>query len=203
MGRPRLYHTPEEKKAANRLKSKKHYDSNRDLLLRRRRRAARERRESLRDRSIVEGQSKPKDLPSKTGQEKRPKTKLEVIQEQVQRFSRQFETILAGKTAAGYLALICVGLEIHYEAGHILKAKDFVMGKEVELRKVLRALEKYRDMARDLAGSGEEWKGIEAIATRVRQVISWLDGLLCMAMVDPADLVDRFHAKQLEFQIDS
>ncbi|KAJ2912525.1 hypothetical protein MD484_g7879, partial [Candolleomyces efflorescens] len=46
MARPRLYHTLEEKKAANRIKSKKHYDSNREAVLRRRKRVARERLES-------------------------------------------------------------------------------------------------------------------------------------------------------------
>ncbi|KAJ2932141.1 hypothetical protein H1R20_g4972, partial [Candolleomyces eurysporus] len=128
------------------------------------------------------------------------KSKLKVIQEQVRRLSQRFERALAQKSPAGYLSLLCVGFEIHYEQGYTTRAKDYIMGREVEFRKIQKSLEKYRGMVEEIDRIGEEWKRIDEITSEVRKVVYWIDNLLCSAMVDPADLVNRFHAKQLEFQ---
>jgi hypothetical protein len=132
----------------------------------------------------------------------RHRSRVEIIQEQTQRISRRFKAALAGRTAAGYLALLCVGFESHYEAGNTTRAKDFFMEKEVELRKIQRALERHQEIVFKVAGEGEQWNEIEGILVRVRRVIHLLDNLLCMGMVDPANLVKQFHAKHLEFQTD-
>ncbi|KAJ2928406.1 hypothetical protein H1R20_g8709, partial [Candolleomyces eurysporus] len=178
MGRPQLYHTPEEKRAANRLKSKKHYEKKVN--------------------KIAQSNGRVDAVPLE--REERPRSKLDIIKDQVQRLSQRFERALAQRSTSGYLSLICVGFEIHYEEGYVTRAKDFIMEKELEFRKIQRALEKYQGMVQEISGISEEWKQIEDTAARVREVVHWLDDVLCKAMVEPADLVKRFHAKQLDFQ---
>ncbi|KAJ2935983.1 hypothetical protein H1R20_g1111, partial [Candolleomyces eurysporus] len=198
MGRPQIHHTLEEKKAANRLKSKKHYERNRDIILRQRRRIARQKRKSEKNDKIAQSMGEEEVVPLE-----RSKSKLDIIKDQVQRISQRFERALAERSTAGYLSLVCVGFEIHYEEGYVTRAKDFIMEKEVEFRKIRCALEKYQGMVEEIAGFSEEWKEIEGTVARVREVVRWLDSVLCTAMVDPADLVNRFRAKQLEFQTGS
>ena len=55
-------------------------------------------------------------------------------------------------------------------------------------------------MILNIAGAREDWNAVDRLILQVRQVVSWLDSLLCDAMVDPDELIERFHTKKLEFQ---
>lgn len=74
------------------------------------------------------------------------------------------------------------------------------MEKELDFRRIQRALERYQDLSRQADEDSEVWKGIEELVTRVCGVVHWLDDLLCMAMIDPAGLVDKFRKRALGFQ---
>ncbi|KAJ2929916.1 hypothetical protein H1R20_g7195, partial [Candolleomyces eurysporus] len=171
---------------------------NRDTVFKWRRRDARQKKESGRVEKPAQSKCQAEVVPPPRVEP--TKSKLKVIQDQVRRLSQRFERALAQKSPDGYLSLLCIGFEIHYEQGYTTRAKDYIMGREVEFRKIQKSLEKYRGMVEEIDGIGEEWKRIDKITSEVRKVVCWIDNLLCSAMVDPANLVNRFHAKQLEFQ---
>jgi hypothetical protein len=87
----------------------------------------------------------------------------------------------------------------------ITSLKDYVMDREIELRKIQKALEKYRRMVEEIDGIGidEEWNRIDEVVGRVCQAVDWIDDVIWNTMVDPADMVMKFRAGELQFQIES
>jgi hypothetical protein len=133
----------------------------------------------------------------------RARSQADIIQDQVQRLSHEFEEALCGRSGRGYLTLLCIGLEAHHQNGTSTKARDYMMGREIELRKIQKALEKYKRMAEETDGIDDERQRINEVISRVCQVIDWIDDIIWNLMVDPADTVRRFRAEELRFQIES
>ena len=121
----------------------------------------------------------------------------------VQKVSAQFKKALSGKTPPEYLSHVFLGFEARYTSRHdnaTTEAKDYIMQEELIFSKILKCLENYHGMVLNIAGVGEDWRQVEEVKLEVRRVIRWLDNLLCDAMVDPQDLVVRYHARELDFQ---
>ncbi|KAJ2928052.1 hypothetical protein H1R20_g9040, partial [Candolleomyces eurysporus] len=128
---------------------------------------------------------------------------VDSIQEQVQRVTQELEEVMCGRNGRGYLTLLCIGLEAHYQQGTPAKGRDYVMNREIKLRKIQKALEKYRTLQEDIDGIDGNRNRIDEVIGTVRQVIDWMDDVIWNAMVDPAHTVQRFRAEELKFQIDS
>ena len=127
--------------------------------------------------------------------ESRPQ--VDVIQEHVQRVTQELEEVMCGRSGRGYLTLLCIGLEAHYQQGTTAKGWDYVMSREIELRKILKALERYRTMVEAIDG---DWNAIDGAIGNVRQVIDWVDDVIWNTMVDPAGTIKGFRAERLKFQ---
>jgi hypothetical protein len=134
-----------------------------------------------------------------------PRSQIEIIQDRVQKLTQEFEETLCGRSGRGYLTLLCIGFEAHHQSHTPAKARDYMMDREIELRKIQKALEKYRRMVEEIDGIGmdEEWNRIDEVVGRVCQVVDWIDDVIWNAMVDPVDMVMKFRAGELQFQIES
>jgi hypothetical protein len=63
------------------------------------------------------------------------------------------------------------------------------------------SIQQYENEILQLAGVGSEWSEAHQVSSKVREVTSWIEEVLCLAAVDPEGLLTSHAMKQLMFQV--
>lgn len=79
--------------------------------------------------------------------------------------------------------------------------KDILGDAVVTLSRYQKFSQRYEDKILQLGGVRSEWREVHKLSNRVREVVCWTEELLCLATVDPGELVVSHVAKQLMFQV--
>ena len=78
--------------------------------------------------------------------------------------------------------------------------KDAVYEQVVCVGKLQRSVYKYENEVLTLAGLGEAYEHVREVTRAVCDVVSWLEEVLCWAMVDAAEVEIRYKGCQFSFQ---
>lgn len=81
------------------------------------------------------------------------------------------------------------------------QSKDTINNAIIPVSKLQRSILTCEAEVLELAGVGEEFRTVQAIAQRVAELILWLEDVLCFAMVEK-DLIRKKHVeKALRYQL--
>ncbi|KAF6747226.1 hypothetical protein DFP72DRAFT_1075488 [Ephemerocybe angulata] len=192
MGRPRLYSTPDEVKAANCRKSTKYYKRNAESI------SAKRRGARLRLRSATSKQS---DSPSSTtnlAEQPTPKSDLELLQDRVTSLTKQFNRLTEGLEKRQYLSKVIKGYETA-SSSEPDQAKDAIDDRIKAINKVQEALSKYQRLILNLEGVGKVYKASEELVSRMKSYEGGLTEIWEGAVVDRTQFLADFRRGRLSF----
>ncbi|KAF6764604.1 hypothetical protein DFP72DRAFT_1059571 [Ephemerocybe angulata] len=190
MGRPRLYHTPEQIAEANRVKSTKYYNSHRKRILKKRAKAKAD------SKPKAPGKSKP----SRTAEEEHA-LNVKYWSKRVNAAIIQLKALLGNKPVNDFLTGVCRDFCLASPMD-LTKAKDGINQHCVGFDKLSGKLKKYQDQLLNLVGAwDDEFKRANAVASNIREVVAALNELMCAAMVDHQELIRDFNCHTLSFQV--
>ncbi|KAJ3503384.1 hypothetical protein NLJ89_g8463 [Agrocybe chaxingu] len=176
MGRRRLYNTLEEKNAANRAKSKRHYDKTKESINKRRRKEYRRTHPAPPDHTSW-------DVPNNqnlgTG-------KSHPCLERVMRIESKFD-IYVNDDPRNFVDSICLAFLENRD-------KDKIHEYTVALGKFQKSVDKYQDIILQEHGIGDQWTRIEEIRKKICTTLSAVEEVFCYALVDWEE-VRRIHAE--------
>ena len=78
--------------------------------------------------------------------------------------------------------------------------KDPIHDKVVRLGKLQKSAYRYENEVYALVGVAEEYRRVSEIVKEVNKVLSWVEEILCYAMVDPQEVRERYAAKRFMYQ---
>ena len=78
--------------------------------------------------------------------------------------------------------------------------KDSVYEQIIGIGKLQRSVYRYKNEVLTLAGLGEDYERVRDVTRAVCAVVSWLEEVLCSAMVDPAEVEIKYKGCQFSFQ---
>ncbi|KAF8874976.1 hypothetical protein BD779DRAFT_1678460 [Infundibulicybe gibba] len=175
MARPRKYHTPEERLAANRAKSNRHYKLNKATIIAKRR----PKRTIL---SILQG-----------GKAEESTSALSCWIARAERASTQYERFVDNQPPA-YLERLC---KSYIATQQINIIRDAIAAVTL----ILADVRTCENNILQLVGVDHRWRQVQNSATRISRVIGYMEELECLAMGDPAELVSLYTSKRLMYQI--
>ncbi|KAF8885820.1 hypothetical protein BD779DRAFT_1471475 [Infundibulicybe gibba] len=195
MARPRKYRTPEECKAANRAKNKRHYQKNKSEISAQRRNIYQTRR--LKSNTGTSEKSPPQDSTSPTHPH------LEVnnrTPEGLGYWCCRTKTVyarfkrLVHEDTRQYCNQI-------YDLYKIKHNKDIINDAIICISWFQTSMRRYHAEVLQLAGVGEESLRVSECAKSIDDLVHWLEEILCAAMVNGDELY-RLHAqRQLAYQM--
>ncbi|KAF6759467.1 hypothetical protein DFP72DRAFT_1063835 [Ephemerocybe angulata] len=196
MGRPRLYHTPEQVAEANRNKSNKYYAKNQKRILRRRAKAkAASKPRTSKDKTPIAAE------PQRTAEEER-EWQTRFFAKKVEGLRTQVIELLGDKTAGSFLTSVCEKFKAERKVD-LTQAKDAINEHSIEFGKVDNKLQKCGAQLLNLVGAwADEFKRASLLQTDVRTLITEVNELMCVAMVDPDQFLQDFDSHSLQFQKD-
>ncbi|TEB20255.1 hypothetical protein FA13DRAFT_1801129 [Coprinellus micaceus] len=250
MGRPRLYHTPEEKLAAQRRNSSNYYwsGSHPKKISKRRKKARVAWREdsdlapgaqmlqgycdstinmdrappvtgtpptvvSMGSTSSAQTKLNPNKEEAKCGQcgaqrirqvillNREPvRAALELYHKKITAIDDDIKQRLKGGTLRRLLTATCAHFEALYEAS----LADALASLDERLEPFNQHLATLREALNEILNShglGEDYKRGAAVEKTVEEAIGHLQDIMCEAMADPVDFLDRYREGLLEFQI--
>ncbi|RDB15831.1 hypothetical protein Hypma_003681 [Hypsizygus marmoreus] len=190
MGRPKLHHTPEQRKAADREKSKRHYEKNKTTIQAKR---------SLRYREQSKTSVTPFPPPAETrAVEHMSKTdhtdhQVQFWAKRVKRLSVKLNNIV-GNTPFAFIDNVCMAYINSHNVESIRDAVSVIMPLQT-------LVQQYQDKLLQLTGPvGKEWKDAEGVAKSVRGIVHQLEDLECTAMDDYNELVLLHRDNKLMYQ---
>ena len=80
------------------------------------------------------------------------------------------------------------------------KDKDAVYEQIISVGKLQRSVYRYENEVLTLAGLGEDYEYVREVTRAVCDVVNWLEEVLCLAMVDAAEVEIRYKGCQFSFQ---
>ncbi|KAM6501613.1 hypothetical protein JOM56_001590 [Amanita muscaria] len=182
MGRGRVYSTHEEQKAANRAKSKRHYERNKVAIRERRRERY---REAVKHhcQSAVHQRGTPLAAPRD----------LDYWYSSAAQVKRKFEKLTSGSPPKDYVNSIVQNIILNQKEGPLKHAIKIISGL---LERIQRAESKV------LAQHGlcDSYQQVVAIGRQVRELNVWLEEILCCLMLSISELHTAFLKSQLMYQ---
>jgi hypothetical protein len=101
--------------------------------------------------------------------------------------------IITGDSPSGYLNQICCDFLVDYD-------KDPIHEQTIKLGKLQKAIYKYQNEIFALEGIGPTYRRVDAIVKQVCAVVSWVEEILCFAMVDAEEVKIRFERNEFLYQ---
>ncbi|KJA24434.1 hypothetical protein HYPSUDRAFT_200647 [Hypholoma sublateritium FD-334 SS-4] len=192
MGRKRIYHTPEAKLAANRAKSKRHYDKVKDIINAKRRKQYSKKVTKSKADLLIDLPSKVNNGAKETNSCPEPFDPLATWVEHAKRLARRLHTVTNGPPAI-FVDHLC---------------RQFIISNETEplntsiehLGSVLKSVSQCHDKVLQLSGVGPELASVTAIMKDVRMIIGWIDEILCVYLVDKNGVSTMYSDKRFMFQ---
>ncbi|RDB18974.1 hypothetical protein Hypma_014419 [Hypsizygus marmoreus] len=209
MPRPQLYHTPEEKKAANRAKSNRHYARKKGTI--RARRSVQYREQSKRNEFRL-GNNASSSEAAKASEEPSPRCVLKLTSkisvtyitvralnsgllywcDRVERVVIRLNKLVDGD-AYTYIDTVC--------KQYLLSCrKDEIRDTILHFTPLQKSINWYHDEILQLAGMGKETARVEDVSRMVRDVVNALEDLLCTSMLGYNDLSTSYSKQGLMYQ---
>ncbi|KAF8156251.1 hypothetical protein BJ912DRAFT_937122 [Pholiota molesta] len=185
MGRPRLYHSAEEKAVANRKTSQQHYEKNKRSINKKRRKDYARQCQAERKQEIIPAV----DETQPTTVEINP---LATWMEAVERVHRSLNRVIEGAPRE-YVEQICSAFLEHQD-------KDRIHTKIVKLSKFQNSIYRYSNEVYALAGVAPEFERASEVSREVNMVLSWAEEILCYAMIGVKEVRDRYVGKEFMYQ---
>ncbi|KIL55856.1 hypothetical protein M378DRAFT_90201 [Amanita muscaria Koide BX008] len=184
MGRRRVYSTHEEQKAANRAKSKRHYERNKVAIRERRRERYREAPRP----EVCLRRFKSMSPPHTCGTRD-----LDYWCSSAAQVKRKFEKLTSGSPPKDYVNSIVQNIILNQKEGPLKHAIKIISGL---LQRIQRAESKV------LAQHGlcDSYQQVVAIGRQVRELNVWLEEILCCLMLSISELHTAFLKSQLMYQ---
>ncbi|KAF8814360.1 hypothetical protein BYT27DRAFT_7082456, partial [Phlegmacium glaucopus] len=104
-------------------------------------------------------------------------------------------TRITGDSPSQYLNTMCLDFLADYD-------KDPIHEQTVKLGKLQKAIYKYQNEIYALDGVGETYRKVDKIVKQVCMVVSWVEELLCYAMVDAEEVKTRYEKHQFFYQVE-
>ncbi|KAH9478094.1 hypothetical protein JR316_0010332 [Psilocybe cubensis] len=193
MGRKRKYFTAEERVAANRAKSKKHYEKAKEQINKKKRRQYKQvQRQNLNLR-----RSSQENLNRKTQQLPEPKpvkTPVQVWVDQAQRLKRRFNEYILSDPIA-FTAKQCA----QYLAQKNIKS---IADCNSVLDHYQERIHRYQNSVYGLTGLGPEYNQLKTIALEVDNVHRWVEEIHMAALIGYDEVKSMYARMSFEFQTD-
>ncbi|KAF6746231.1 hypothetical protein DFP72DRAFT_1076627 [Ephemerocybe angulata] len=193
MGRPRMYHSPEEVKEANKRKSKKYYDEHKVQINHVR---------YMKRRKLSANESTTTPQPPK-----RIVTEEEKHRHQVRYWVGRAESMIArtqdklgGQTLSAHLTSICEQYKIE-SIKDIDAARETIVSHSARFGDVLQKIESCDSKLLNLVGVGQELKRVRDIRGDICTIIRAIDDLWSIAIVESDELIKDFDEGKLDFQL--
>ncbi|KAF6755501.1 hypothetical protein DFP72DRAFT_1045599 [Ephemerocybe angulata] len=188
-GRPKLYHTQEEKLSANRSKSNNYYARNKAKIITARRRM-REKASRNSGGEVVE-----------VVQPLVPKrSELEIAMDHLPRVSARYDRLLNDQSLHSYLTNLCEQYAARHDDDDLHAASHVFHVELIKIEKIMRAVAKYQHLVLNLDGVTERWKQWEALRLKLRALSMEIEEIDCEACMGPGQMVIDFRNKALRFQ---
>ena len=78
--------------------------------------------------------------------------------------------------------------------------KDILCDGILSVSRHQKSIQRYEDEILQLGGVDSNWEEAHRLSDQVCKVMHWIEEVLCLAMVDPKELVALYAAKQLAYQ---
>ncbi|KAM6497559.1 hypothetical protein JOM56_008032 [Amanita muscaria] len=197
MGRPRLYTTLDDKKAANRAKSKRHYDQNKATIQERRQAKSKEGIKNSRVFSLSEAPPAPPKATTAAA------TASQVSNSLARRhLDRWFGRALRVKTEYSTLTNDAPKNFTNSLVQNLMSDKNDGVFRDALnvvsnlLQRVLRAEKEIYE----LHGICLQYHHVKDISSRLRELNVWLEDILCVSLLDLSELLSAFVNNQLAYQ---
>ncbi|KIM42191.1 hypothetical protein M413DRAFT_26993 [Hebeloma cylindrosporum] len=176
MGRPRLYNTPEETKAAKAASSKRSYQRHRDEINEKRKKKYR----------------KTKKKNTNAESPCSIKSRLGFCVERSESIASRL-TKLCQPERASYLDKICAT----FMREKTMECIESHIGKVDKLQASIR---KYEDAVISLSGIGAAYEGIKKVSQDVREVVGDLEEISCAALLGVDEVENMWNARKFSYQ---
>ncbi|KAF6745172.1 hypothetical protein DFP72DRAFT_856720 [Ephemerocybe angulata] len=191
MGRPRLYNTPEEKKATDCRKSSRYYRKNSEAI-----------KTQCRGQRLQKKCSTAEPSTSAASEPSNPapkKSELELLSDRVSSLLRRFGRLTGGLARTHYLTEVIQEYEGSSYKSDLTGAKETIEGKINGINQIQEALAKYKRLILNVEGVGKVFKKAEELETRMKTYEAGLSEVWEGALVDPAQLLVDIRRGRLQF----
>ncbi|KAH6907051.1 hypothetical protein BKA70DRAFT_1428562 [Coprinopsis sp. MPI-PUGE-AT-0042] len=189
MGRPRLYHTAEEKLAANRLKSKKHHEKNKKTINKKKRRA------------YQKLHKKPACITQAKQSTASPEATVATWMARVRQVPLRIGRLLGTQSDLAFMNTVVEDFQHRLLSEGAQSAREALAKHTQPFSSLKISLTAYCDQILPLAGVQSEWAEANAVASSVAKYIGWLDDIEMHAIEDPNDVFLMFSRGQLLYQV--
>lgn len=78
--------------------------------------------------------------------------------------------------------------------------KDILRDGVLGVSRHQKSIQRYEDEILQLVGVNSDWKWAHQLSSEVTEVVNWIEEALCLAMVDPEELIALHTTKRLMYQ---
>ena len=78
--------------------------------------------------------------------------------------------------------------------------KDAINESMEKVSKSQQSIYKYQNEILTLTGVGPEFHRVAEISKEINLVVRWIEEIMCIAMVEPSEVVKMYEARQFEYQ---
>ncbi|KAF9471164.1 hypothetical protein BDN70DRAFT_901553 [Pholiota conissans] len=185
MARPTKYHTPEEKIAANRAKSKKHYESHQKSINKKRRKTYAKSHPSSSSLGTCFGESPSLAVP-----------KAQSASENWFELVTRTQARLQKLTGNDHVKFV----DDLYSSFIKTNNKEPIHQVTIALDKMQTNMYKYQDKILNLDGMTTRYHTTEALTKVVCNLIQWVEEVFCYAIIGVAEVMERYSERKFEFQ---
>ncbi|KAF6752799.1 hypothetical protein DFP72DRAFT_849574 [Ephemerocybe angulata] len=207
-GRPRLYLSAEEKKAANCAKSKRSYDLNKDRISKERKLRRYGKAKPPVTGSTVAGTTQakqkgpqPSSQPLPVAKQKPQRTEIEILSDRLQRLETRYQRAVGQRSLYDYLSSVCEAFAKHEADDELDRANEHIERELAKMNTFQVAVSECVSLALNLDPFGGEWRKWEPLRKNVDNVLKELNELSADAIMGPGQLVTDYHRKALRFQL--
>ena len=111
----------------------------------------------------------------------------------VNRIYQRFKTTTTYNAPAQFTEQICLSF---LDDGN----KDAINESIETLSKYQKSIYKYQNELLTLTGVGPEFHRVADISNEINLVVRWVEEIMCIAMVEPSEVVKMYQAREFEFQ---
>jgi hypothetical protein len=113
------------------------------------------------------------------------------------RVYHKLDKITGGKPTT-YIEDVYLACEAYFNNG---ETGTKILDEEIiKMQKLQDGIRRYAQKVLQEAGAGKEWNEVNDIQTQVNVIISYLEEMLCEAMVDPKALIEAHCTHSLSYQ---
>ncbi|KAH6881230.1 hypothetical protein BKA70DRAFT_1446764 [Coprinopsis sp. MPI-PUGE-AT-0042] len=210
MGRPKKYHTAEEKRAADALKSKRYYNKNRGkVTCRMRRQYSKKCHASTSIPPVSTKDTSASSLPS--GSTAKENTDIAVARNRsvpaqfwmkaAREIPERFQRMLGGKTTVDFMNELCSQFIKDIQTGvRLIDAQSKIDTARQAVGVLQKAIHKYQHHILNYYGIAQEWHEVEEVERGLRSFICQIEDIMVQSLLGAEVLINAFAAGELLYQ---